>query len=250
MNRNRASILIVDDEVDTCRNLCDIFTDLGYQVEMAHEGVSALEKVRARSYDVVLLDLMMPGMDGLALYQEIKQLRPEAVAILATAYSNHPRAEQSLGVGVWRLVSKPVDIQKLLAIVDEALSQPLVIVVDDDPELCLNLWDILREKNYRVSIAHDLKGVTDRLSNSVFQVILIDMRLPDGDGSEVLQLVHALPNPERTVLITGHRVELAPSLENLMAAGADAVCYKPFNLDELFATVQRLSEATNSPANQ
>ena len=250
MNPKRASILIVDDEVDTCRNLCDIFTDVGYRVDMAHEGLTALEKVRAHSYDVVLLDLMMPGMDGLTLYQEIKRLRPETVAVLATAYSNDPRAEQSLGAGVWRLVPKPVDLRQLLNIVAEAVSQPLVLVVDDDPALCLNLWDIFREQNYRVSIAHDLKGVAQRLTDNVFEVILIDMRLPDGDGSEVLRIVREMKSPARTILITGHHAELAPSMERLWAAGADAVCYKPFNLDQLFATVRRLTRPTKSSAEQ
>src|SRR5688500_4414841 len=102
--RHDASILIVDDEVDTCRNLADIFADLGYRVDFAHDGRAAIEKVRIARYDVAVLDLMMPGMDGLALYQEIRQMRPETVAVLATAYSNHPRAEQCLSAGVWRLV--------------------------------------------------------------------------------------------------------------------------------------------------
>lgn len=121
--RHDASILIVDDEVDTCRNLADIFSDMGFRVDMAHEGRTAIEKVRTARYDLVILDLMMPGMDGLAVYQEIKQIRPETVAVLATAYSNHPRAEQSISVGVWQLVPKPVDVARLLSIVDEAASQ-------------------------------------------------------------------------------------------------------------------------------
>ncbi len=128
MNCDRPSVLIVDDEVDTCRNLFDIFSDLGYRVDIAHDGLIALEKVRTARYDVALLDLMMPGMDGLALYHEIKRLRPETVAVLATAYPNHPRAEESLGAGVWRLVPKPVDLAHLLSLVDEALHQPLVLV--------------------------------------------------------------------------------------------------------------------------
>src|SRR5450755_2500750 len=60
-----ASILVVDDEEDTCRNLSDILTDLGYHVDTAHDGPAALEMVRHKRYDVALLDLKMPGMDGL-----------------------------------------------------------------------------------------------------------------------------------------------------------------------------------------
>ena len=116
------SLLVVDDEVDTCRNLADIFSDLGYHVDMAHDGKMALDKLGDSSYDVAILDLMMPGMDGVALYQEMKRKCPQIVAILATAYPNHPRAEESLKFGMWRVVPKPVDLVRLLSLVHEALS--------------------------------------------------------------------------------------------------------------------------------
>ena len=74
MTKAEPSLLVVDDEVDTCQNLSDIFTDLGYRVETAFDGAAALEKVRRARYDVAVLDLMMPGMDGLALYNEINRV--------------------------------------------------------------------------------------------------------------------------------------------------------------------------------
>ena len=245
MSPGRASILIVDDEVDNCRNLSDIFADLGYRADMAHDGRTALEKVQATRYDLAILDLMMPGMDGLALYQEIKRLRPETIAVLATAYSNHPRAEQSLDAGVWRLISKPVDLIKLISLVDEAAHQPVVLVVDDDRELCLNLWDIFRTRDYRVGIAHDVRSAVSQLQVAALQVVLIDMRLPDGDGSDVLRSALRLDSPPKTVLMTGHCLDLSPS-EQLLAKGADAIFYKPFDLEELIATVNRLSKSTGS----
>src|SRR5262249_19103752 len=75
----KTSILVVDDDVDTCRNLSDILTDLGYRVDVAHDGPSALELVRRHAYDIALLDYKMPGMDGLTLYREIKGLRAGTV---------------------------------------------------------------------------------------------------------------------------------------------------------------------------
>jgi DNA-binding NtrC family response regulator len=56
--------------------------------------------VRTTRCDVAVLDLMMPGMDGLALYREMRQVRPEVVAVLATAYPDHPRAEESVKTGI------------------------------------------------------------------------------------------------------------------------------------------------------
>jgi DNA-binding NtrC family response regulator len=241
MTNAEPSLLVVDDEVDTCQNLSDIFTDLGYRVETAHDGAAALEKVRRARYDVAVLDLMMPGMDGVALYHEIRRLRPETVAVLATAYPNHPRAEASRQAGVWRVVPKPVDLARLLALLDEALHRPLVLVVDDDPDLCANLWDLFHERGFRVSVAHDARTAAQRLRDGAFQVILIDLRLPDGDGVAVFHTVRQTDPQARTVIITGHPAELTPYLERLTAEGADAVFSKPFDVEGLLATVERLS---------
>ncbi len=92
---------MVDDDVDTCRNLSDILTDLGYRVDTAHDGPTALELVRRNAYDVALLDYKMPGMDGLTLYREIKRLRAGTVAIVVTAYaSGSDRGGGARGRGV------------------------------------------------------------------------------------------------------------------------------------------------------
>lgn len=241
MNR---SILVVDDEPDNCQNLADILTDLGFQVDTALDGPTALELLRRRRYDVALLDLMMPGMDGAALYEELKKIRPGTVALLVTAYPNNPRAEAALAAGAWRVVPKPVEFPQLLALVEQAAGQPLILVVDDDPDLCANLWDLLREQGYRVCLAHDAATAAERLAtDNAFQIILLDMKLPDGNGLEVFRLARQA-NPEvQVVVITGHRAELEQRLRQVLAEGAQAVLPKPFTVPELLATLQRLAPA-------
>jgi CheY-like chemotaxis protein len=236
-----ASILVVDDEVDTCSNLSDILTDLGYHVDTAHDGPTALEKVRQKRYDVALLDLKMPGMDGLTLYHEIKKIRAGTVAIVVTAYASSSTATEALEAGACQVVAKPIDFPKLLALVDQALDQPLVMVVDDDPDLCANLWDLLGERGYRVCVAHNEKQAAERLQGSGFRVVLIDMRLPDGDGNKVFQLVRQTNPKARTIMITGHRSETEQLLQKVVAEGADAVCYKPFDVPGLLTVLQKLT---------
>jgi CheY-like chemotaxis protein len=237
------SLLVVDDDVDTCRNLSDILTDLGYRVDTAHDGLTALELVRRNPYDVALLDLKMPGMDGLTLYREIKKLRAGTVAIIVTAYASSTTAAEALTAGAWQVLPKPVDLPRLLPLVDEALGQPLVLVVDDDPDLCANLWDLLRERGYRVCIAHDEGSAAAHLHEATFKVVLIDLKLSEGDGGRrVFQLVRRANPQARTLLITGFRTEMEQVVEKVLAEGADAVCYKPFDVPALLTTLQRLAE--------
>jgi DNA-binding NtrC family response regulator len=241
MNADGPALLIVDDDVDTCRNLSDILTDLGYQVNTAHDGLSALDLVRRRTYDVALLDLKMPGMDGVTLYREIKKLAAGTVAIIVTAYASSETAREALAAGALQVLPKPVDFPRLLGLVGEALDQPLVLVVDDDPDLCANLWDLLRERGYRVAMAHDKGKAAAQLRAQLFKVVLIDLKLPQGDGSEVFRLVREV-NPEaRAVVITGHRSEMDQLVQRLLREGADGVCYKPFDVGGLLATIDRLT---------
>lgn len=241
MSTTAASILVVDDEVDTCRNLSDILTDLGYRVDVAHDGPSALELVKRNPYDLALLDLRMPGMDGLTLYRAIKKIRSGTVAVIVTAYAGGATTEEAVAAGAWKVLPKPVDFPRLLQTVEQAVGQPMVMVVDDDPDLCANLWDLLREHGFRVCIAHDQREASERLKDSSFKVVLIDLKLPDGDGHGVFQLVRAA-NPEaRTILITGHRSEMEESIQKVLKEGANAVCYKPFDIPKLLSTVQRLA---------
>jgi DNA-binding NtrC family response regulator len=244
MSANRQpTLLVVDDDVDTCRNLCDILTDLGYHVDTAHDGLTAQELVRQRPYDIALLDLKMPGMDGVALYHEIKKLQAGTVAMIVTAYASSASAEAALTAGAWQILPKPVDLPRLLRLVDEALGQPLVMIVDDDRELCSSLWDVLRDRGYRVCVAHDERTAAERLRENSFQVVLIDMRLPEGDGTSVFRLVRGNSPQSRTVLITGHRSDLEAAVQEVLQEGADAVCYKPFDVPALLDTLRKLSQA-------
>ena len=248
MTRTTPSILVVDDEVDTCRNLSDILTDLGYHVEVAHDGMSALEMVRHKPFDVALLDFKMPGMDGLALYREIKKLRADTVAIVVTAYAGGDTQAEALAAGAAQVLSKPVDFSKLLDLVDEALGQPLVMVVDDDHDLCATLWDILRDRGYRVCLAHDEQQAAERLKGRDFKIVLIDMKLPSGDGTSVFRIVRETNPQARTVFITGHRSEMDERIKQAMNEGADGVCYKPFDVPSLLSTLQKLIATTKAPA--
>jgi CheY-like chemotaxis protein len=236
-----AAILVVDDEADTCRNLSDILTDLGYQVDTALDGFAALEQARNKPYDVALLDLKMPGMDGLTLYRELRKLRSSTVAIVVSAYASKSTTEEALAAGAWQVLAKPVELERLLPLVDEALGQPLVLVVNDDPDLCANLWDLLHDRGYRVAIAHDEQEAARQLQESAFAIVLIDMKLPRSDGGQVFQQVRRTNPQARTVVITGHRAELDPLVQRVLAEGADAVCYKPFDVPRLLSTLQQLT---------
>jgi two-component system, NtrC family, response regulator HydG len=174
-------------------------------------------------------------------------LRAETVALVVTAYASQATADEALAAGAWRVLSKPVDFPRLLGLVGEALGQPLVLVVDDDPDLCATLWDLLRERGYRVCLAHGEPETAARLRDRTFRTVLIDLKLPEGDGGRVFRLVRESNPQARTVVITGHRSETEQLVRRMVAEGADAVCYKPFDVPQLLSTLQRLTDGRAGP---
>jgi two-component system, NtrC family, response regulator HydG len=116
------TILVVDDDPDTCRNMADIFGDRGYRVDAANGGDSALEQARRQPYDVGLLDLRMPGMDGLTLCRRLKHQRPGMVNLLVTGYPGDGLDEEAHAAGASQVLHKPVDLGKLFALVEQAVA--------------------------------------------------------------------------------------------------------------------------------
>ena len=115
------TILVVDDDADTCRNMADLFGDLGYAIDTAEGGDIALEKARHQRYDLGLLDLRMPGMDGLTLCRQLRRLCPVMVTVIVTAYGDGELAVEAHAAGARHVFAKPVEFPRLLALVENAL---------------------------------------------------------------------------------------------------------------------------------
>lgn len=113
------SILVVDDDEDNCANLRDILVDLGYDVEIALDGTEALDKLARRAFTVALLDLKMPGMDGLTLVRAIKKRSPRTESLLVTAFATSQVEAEARAAGAARIVNKPIDLPELLGFLRE-----------------------------------------------------------------------------------------------------------------------------------
>jgi CheY-like chemotaxis protein len=117
-------VLLVDDDHDTCATRSDILSDLGYRVGVAHDGPAALELSRRQPYGLALLDYMMPGMDGLALYGRLKQVRADTVGVLVTAADADATVQAAARAGIRRVLPKPVDFGRLIPLIEEVAGVP------------------------------------------------------------------------------------------------------------------------------
>jgi DNA-binding NtrC family response regulator len=120
---SKRKILIVDDEVSVRQSLQEWFLEDAFDVETAEDGAVALRKMDAGPYDIILLDLKMPGMDGITVQKRIRDVDKDACIIILTAYASVETAVEALKLGAFDYVTKPVDPDDLSNLVKNALRQ-------------------------------------------------------------------------------------------------------------------------------
>ena len=122
-NNHKNSILIVDDENIVRDSLSKWFNEDGYLVGTAENAAAALRQLQSHRWDLILLDIKMPGMDGMELQQRIKEIDPTATIVFITAHASVDTAVQALKYGAFDYVTKPVDPDHLSHLVTNALKQ-------------------------------------------------------------------------------------------------------------------------------
>lgn len=120
MNDN-AKILIVDDELPVCKSIAGALVGHNYIIDMALSGEEALKKNEEKQYDVIITDLMMPGMSGMDLLKMIHDKRPGTAIIMITGYPSIKSAVQSIKLGAFDFIPKPFTPNELRSLVSRAM---------------------------------------------------------------------------------------------------------------------------------
>ena len=116
------TLLIVDDDQDQCESLADVLNDVGYEVDTASSGKEAIEMASHKSYLLMLLDLRMPGMDGLDAFRRMKSADQHARGLLLTAFATDEAMHCAAGLGMDAVISKPLDLPILLSRIAQILT--------------------------------------------------------------------------------------------------------------------------------
>src|ERR1700742_2613522 len=122
---NELNVLIVDDEAELRKSVASILgntmPEYLFRISEAGTGREAIEKVRAKDFDLVLMDVRMPELDGIQALSAIKQHDPRTFVVLMTAHANLGDAVEAIKCGAYDYVEKPVQPEKLVQIVKKAL---------------------------------------------------------------------------------------------------------------------------------
>ena len=120
------SILVVDDDEAARACVTEILASRNWRVDTAEDGPSALALVEQQSYDVVVLDYRMPGMNGAELCRRIRELQPDVRGVFLTGFPTIDAVYPAIKAGADHVLAKPVDQAELLSVVEQELARPCV----------------------------------------------------------------------------------------------------------------------------
>ena len=241
----KASILIVDDNISLCKAMSFALGRKGYAVTTASDGPDAIALVEESHFDIIFMDIKMPLMDGVETFKRLKKVRPKAVVMMMTAYAVEELVQEALQEGAYGIIYKPLDIEEVVAIIERARQDregALILVVDDDPEICTMLNDMLITRGYQVGIAHTGEEAIPMAQERAYDIIFIDMKLPTINGLETYLAIKEV-NPEAVaIMMTGYRREMADLVEEALMNNAYTCLYKPIDMEEVVRLVDEILE--------
>lgn len=243
MTDRKANILIVDDDEGMARTTAMILGRKGYAVATAENGPEALKMIEGEPFDVIFLDIKMPLMDGVEAHRRIKEIRPDAVVVMMTAYAVEDLVQEALEDGAWGILYKPLDFDRVVDIIENAKAarnSALILVVDDDPAGCLTLKNILVRKGYQVSTAYTGEEAIKATRQSRYDILFIDMKLPTINGLETYLSIREVNSEAVVVMMTAYREEVDDLVQQALQRRAYACLYKPFEVAELLELVDRI----------
>ncbi|MFC2092476.1 sigma-54-dependent transcriptional regulator [Bacteroidota bacterium] len=203
-------ILVVDDEKIVRESLFHWFEDEGYSVDTAEDAINALKQFDKGKYDLILLDMKMPGMSGLELLAKIKEIDKDSSVIIITAFASVPTAIQALKEGAYDYVTKPVDPDELNNLVKNAIEQKSL---KDENYL-------LRNKIEQLIIPENLIGESEEM-HKIFDLIntvsptdtTVMIRGESGTGKEIVaKAIHLNSKRKYFPIVTVNCGAIAESL--------------------------------------
>ena len=116
-------VLIVDDEPDICEMLAKILSGEGYVVNITDSGKMAVKKVMDECADIVLLDIVMPGQNGIETLRQIKAVQPDLPVVMITAFGTLTTVQEALKFGAFDYITKPFDIECVKEVIKQRLEE-------------------------------------------------------------------------------------------------------------------------------
>lgn len=179
----KARVLVVDDEINLLKTLSDVLNRNGYEVAVAKDGPSALGLIEKNGFDIALLDIRMPHMDGVELLERIKARHPDVEVIIMTAYGTIETAIKSIKLGAYAYILKPLDIDDVLVNLKKITQMKTLV-----GEARFLQAQLLQEHSYEhiIGKSKQIQGVIETIKKVAPSDSTVLITGPSGAGKEMV----------------------------------------------------------------
>lgn len=231
-------VLIVDDDEDFAESLMEFLESQGHEILIALSGEEAIAKYTANGFDIILMDITMPGKNGVETLMDIKSINPFAKVVMMTGLSVDELMEQAVQNGAMGILHKPLDLDAVKKVLEDTGSDGVILIADDDIDFVTAVGEMLKDHGYTVRIAHDGQEAVDHILSEEIDLMLIDLRLPRLTGIEVCQLLKERGKLPRTIAVTAYASEEEKQIAELKSMSVDKCLRKPFSPEKLLRVIQ------------
>jgi two-component system, NtrC family, response regulator HydG len=229
-------VFIIDDDLDHAESIGDLLEQRGYEVEVAVSGEEGARRFREAEFDLVLMDMKLPGMNGVETFAEFKKIRPDAQVLMMTGYSVEQLLAQAVQNGALGVLRKPFAIADLLDVLDNIKPRGLVLVADDDPDFAASLEPVLRRHGYSVKVARTGQEALDQVATSGVNCLILDLKMPVLSGMEVYLRLKETGRAIPTILVTAFAQDEGDVISSLRPV-TEGLLIKPFDPAELLNAI-------------
>ncbi len=237
----KGTILVVDDDRQMVKTLSAVLQLHGWKTVGAYSGEEAIAANEAQVFTAVLMDVKMPGINGVDAFRAIRKARPRMPVVLMTAYAAHDLLEQAEREGAMMVMPKPVSWPTLIGLLDRASAQPRsVLLVDDDPEFLGTLADVVAAHGVRVLRAQTMAEALHFLETEAPAIVVLDLRLDGVQPSDAVLAIKELSPAVILILCTGYPRLLDQTLASIPHGWVHAGLTKPFAPERLLEVLDGL----------
>lgn len=222
-------VLIVDDDQGLLDTMSVIFESRGHQAVIVDDGYKAVEAVKNQKFNVVLMDIKMPGIDGVETFRQIKKVSPETTVIMMTGESVEELVKEALAEGAYTVVYKPFNIGELIEIIEKAVIKKKVIIVSDEQIKDFNeIENMLKKQGRCVAQVKNETEAVQGLTSDKFEIALISVKTLNMDGLKTLGELRKKNTQIGMIMLSGYSQD--EFIDKCMKQGIDAYLHKPFDI--------------------
>jgi DNA-binding NtrC family response regulator len=235
-------VLVVDDDRQMVSTICDVLRLHGWDTVAAYDGESAVRATESSTFAAVLMDVRMPGINGVEAFRAMRRAQPTMPVILMTAYAAQELLAQAVDEGVLTIMPKPVQWPRLTALLQGILdSSQAVLVVDDDPGFLATLTTILTDAGRAVYQAQSVDEALTVLARRTPGVIILDLKMPGMEPTDAVMAIREVNPTTVLVLYSGHPQLLDATVGALPSDWVHASLQKPFDPNRLMEVLDALA---------